>query len=107
LVVGKRVYCGSGTDRDLDKTEQPETAVFCLDADTGNEIWKVTTTVSGTTEPLAAWGKPVVQGDRAYFVLGNRNDSVGTQFTPAGGVLCVSTADGSVVWRHDLPNGVL
>jgi outer membrane protein assembly factor BamB len=107
VVVGKRVYCGSGTDRDLEAKDQPETAVFCLDANTGKEVWKVPTTVPGKSEPLAAWGKPHVEGDRAYFVLGNKADGAGTQFSAAGAVLCVATADGAVLWRHDLPEAVI
>jgi outer membrane protein assembly factor BamB len=100
LVVGQRVYCGAGVDRDLKGPQ--ETAIFCLDAQTGDEVWRVTT-------DLPAWGKPFVSGGRAIFPLGNGDSSkpVGPPDKPAGAVVCVSAEDGKPIWRYDVPDGVL
>ncbi|HEX5273461.1 MAG TPA: PQQ-binding-like beta-propeller repeat protein [Gemmataceae bacterium] len=100
LVVGQRVYCGAGVDRNLKGPQ--ETAIFCLDAETGEEVWRVKT-------DLPAWGKPFVSGDRAFFPLGNGDSSkpVSPPAKPAGAVLCVSAADGQQVWRFDVGDGVL
>ena len=76
LVVGKRVYCGSGVDRDIDSPQ--ETAIFCLDAATGQEVWRVKTN-------LPCWGKPFVSGGQAFFPLGNGDvvNPVAPPSTPA------------------------
>jgi outer membrane protein assembly factor BamB len=100
IVVGKRVYCGVGVDRDVKGPQ--ETAIFCLDAETGEEVWRVKT-------DLPAWGKPFVSGERAFFPLGNGDSAkpVSPPAKPAGAILCVSTADGKEVWRYDVGDGVL
>jgi outer membrane protein assembly factor BamB len=100
LVVGKRVYCGVGIDRDVKGPQ--ETAIFCLDAETGEEVWRVKT-------DLPAWGKPFVSGEQAFFPLGNGDSSkpVSPPDHPAGAMLCVSAADGKPIWRYDVGDGVL
>jgi outer membrane protein assembly factor BamB len=99
-VVGKRLYCGSGVDRDIDGPQ--ETAIFCLDADTGKEVWRVKT-------DLPAWGKPFVADEQAFFPLGNGDgvNPVEPPGKPAGAVVCVSPRDGKQLWRIDVGDGVL
>lgn len=98
LVVDNRVYIGSGVDRN--RPQDPgETALFCLDADTGKQVWKVPV-------DLPCWGAAALGGDRVYFPLGN-----GDVFTdapkPGGAVVCLSAVNGRQRWRQDVPNGVL
>jgi outer membrane protein assembly factor BamB len=97
-IVGKRVFCGSGVDRDKEEGKQGETAIFCLDAETGNELWKVTV-------DLPVWGSPCAFGDQVFYGLGN-GDALTSAPNPAGAVLC-ATADGRQLWRCDVPDGVL
>jgi outer membrane protein assembly factor BamB len=100
VVVGRHVYCGSGVDRDIEGSQ--ETAIFCLDADTGRPVWRVPTN-------LPAWGKPVVSDGQAFFPLGNGDvmKSAEPPEKPAGAVVCVSAADGKQAWRFDVPDGVI
>jgi outer membrane protein assembly factor BamB len=102
VVIGKRVYCGSGVDRDLDIGLPQVTTVFCLDADTGEVVWRNKT-------PLPAWGRPVVAGDHVLFPLGNGDafNSAEAPAKPAGAVLCLSAKDGQELWRFDVPDGVI
>jgi outer membrane protein assembly factor BamB len=98
VVVGGRLYVGSGVDRN--SPEDPgETAVFCLDADTGGLVWKVPVS-------LPAWGAPAVAGDRVYFGLGN-GDVFTEADAPAGTMLCLDVKDGRKVWEVKVPGGVL
>ncbi len=99
VIVGKRVFCGSGVDRDKEEGKQGETAIFCLDAETGNELWKVTV-------DLPVWGSPRAFGDQVFFGLGN-GDALTSAPNPAGAILCVTAADGRQLWRCDVPDGVL
>jgi outer membrane protein assembly factor BamB len=100
VVVGRRVYAGSGVDRDADGPQ--ETAAFCLDADTGQEVWRVVT-------DLPIWGRPAVSGEQAFFPLGNGDiaNSVEPPAKPAGAVLCLSSESGKQQWRFDVGDGVL
>ncbi len=98
-IIGKRVFCGSGVDRDKEDGKQGETAVFCLDAETGNELWKIAV-------DLPVWGSPCTFGDQVFYGLGN-GDALTSAPNPAGALLCVAAADGRQLWRCDVPDGVL
>jgi len=110
VAVGGRVYCGSGVDRDLKdaddeeakKKKELERAIFCLNAATGDEFWRVKT-------DLPAWGKPFVEGEQVFFPLGNGDAEkpVEPPEKPAGAIVCVSANDGKQVWRYDVSDGVL
>jgi outer membrane protein assembly factor BamB len=98
VVVGKRLYVGSGVDRN--HPDNPgETAVFCLDADTGKLVWKVKT-------DLPSWGAPAAAGGQVFFGLGN-GDIFTDATKPAGAMLCLDAGTGKQQWRTDVPNGVL
>jgi outer membrane protein assembly factor BamB len=94
VVVSDRVYAGCGIG-----DEHKTTALFCLDAKTGQPRWRVNT-------ELPVWGRPVVTGDFVYAGTGNGrlNES---DAHPAGAVLCLRAADGDEVWKRKLPDGVL
>jgi outer membrane protein assembly factor BamB len=99
-VLGNRVYAGSAVDRNQ-KDDPGETAIFCLDIETGQPHWKHAT-------KLPAWAAPVLNGGHAFYALGNGDvfgDAVNQD--PAGAMLCVDLPSGKEVWRYDVPNGVL
>jgi outer membrane protein assembly factor BamB len=98
-IIGKRVFCGSGVDRDKEEGKQGETAIFCLDAESGNELWKITV-------DLPVWGSPCTFGDQVFYGLGN-GDALSSAPNPAGALLCVAATDGRQLWRCDVPDGVL
>jgi outer membrane protein assembly factor BamB len=97
-LAGDRLFAGSGVDRNR-KDDPGETAVFCLDADTGTLQWKIPT-------PLPVWAAPSIAGQHVYFGLGN-GDVFEDAAAPAGQVLCVDLATGKEAWHFDTPNGVL
>ncbi len=100
-VASGKVYCGSGVDRN-EKEDQGETAVFCLDADSGKLVWK-------TPVPLPCWGAPVIVAGKVYLGLGNGDvfNDAESPAKKAGQVICLDAATGKEVWRYDLPNGVI
>ncbi len=59
---------------------------FCLDADTGKELWK---TQIGPAQGDGPRSTPTVDGDRVYAL------------TRQGILACLKVADGSVVWQKD------
>jgi outer membrane protein assembly factor BamB len=100
LVVGRRVYGGSGVG-----DAYRDTVLFCLDADTGAEVWRLPT-------DLPVWGMPSVMGGHLYAGVGNGNflasaDQLDRPEKPAGAVLCLDAATGERLWRHDVGDGVL
>jgi outer membrane protein assembly factor BamB len=98
VVAGGRLFVGSGVDRNH-PDDPGETAVFCLEAASGRLLWKVPT-------DLPVWGEAVVAGEQVYVPLGN-GDVLQDASQPAGAVLCLEAASGRLLWRCDLPNGVL
>ncbi len=94
LVVGDRLYCGSGVG-DLHK----QTVLFCLETETGREQWRMPT-------DLPCWGKLAREGDHVYAGLGNGNFRESAD-TPAGAVLCLEAETGRRVWRYDAADSVL
>lgn len=88
-VAGGRVYVGSGPSR-----LNPALQVACLDAATGEPVWRVPT-------DLPAWGAPTLHDGRLYVGLGNGRLTEGAKppETPAGALLCLDPADGRTVWR--------
>lgn len=118
LVHGGLVLIGTGVDRNLRKQDLDpgETALLCLDARSGGLKWKIPV-------DLPCWAQPVVRVETdpdfpdqartiAYFAVGNGDilkdaDQYFAQDRNAGAILAVDVAAGKVLWRHDLPNGVL
>jgi outer membrane protein assembly factor BamB len=97
LVAGGRVYFGSGLSRRFRTT-----AVLCLNAADGAVVWYVPT-------DLPVWGAPVLHGNRLFVPLGNGRLTKGVDppEQPAGALLCLDAATGQMLWRRDLPDGVL
>jgi outer membrane protein assembly factor BamB len=97
-VAGKRVYCGTGIDR-LQKGDKGETAVFCLDADTGKLVWK-------TPVPYPVWSTPVVKDSFVYVTSGN-GDVFEDDKDPGGTLLCLDAEKGREKWRYKVNNGII
>lgn len=99
-VADGRVYAGSGYGR---------FAAFCLDANTGAELWK-------QPLPYRSFGNPLVSGDRVFFGIGTGrlSEDLNSEVEPGvppereagGGILALSATNGETVWRHDLPRSV-
>ncbi|HTU22847.1 MAG TPA: PQQ-binding-like beta-propeller repeat protein [Gemmataceae bacterium] len=99
LVIDNRLYGGSGVG-DYHKA----TVLFCLNADTGEESWRMAV-------DLPVWGMPAVQGEYVFAGIGNGNflvsaDQLDNPEKPAGAVLCLERATGKRVWRYDVRDGV-
>jgi outer membrane protein assembly factor BamB len=89
VVVGKRLYAGSGYGL---------YRAFCLDAETGKPIWEVELN-------LPSFGAPRVAGEHVYYGTGN-GDFLKSEDHPAGALLCLEAATGRLVWRYDVPDAI-
>ncbi|MCI0640192.1 MAG: PQQ-binding-like beta-propeller repeat protein [Gemmataceae bacterium] len=100
-VVDNRVYIGTGIDRNRLDTDPGETALFCLDAQTGKQIWK-------TDTRLPAWGSPVFFKGQIYLGVGNGDVFEDAKHTaPRGAVYCFNADNGEEIWQYPLDNGVI
>jgi outer membrane protein assembly factor BamB len=100
LVIDNRLYGGSYVGDKYQDTE-----LFCLDTDTGEKHWRLPV-------DLSVAGMPAVQGECLYAPIGNGNFLVSADQSekpenPAGALLCVERATGKLVWRYDVPDGIL
>jgi outer membrane protein assembly factor BamB len=96
LVVGDRVYVGSGRG-----DKYSETVLMCLDADTGEQRWRIPTN-------LPVWGMAVLDAGRLFVGIGNGNFLASEDSAkPAGAVLCLDAATGKERWRKDVEDGIL
>jgi outer membrane protein assembly factor BamB len=89
-----KVFAGSGVG-DIYR----DTCLFCVDAATGKEEWRVPT-------DLPVWGSPVTSGKHVLYGLGNGN-FVESDARPAGALVCVEAQGGRRVWECKVPDGVL
>ncbi|HXG09894.1 MAG TPA: PQQ-binding-like beta-propeller repeat protein, partial [Gemmataceae bacterium] len=90
VVVDGRLYGGSGYGT---------YEVFCLDARTGNLVWRVPV-------DLPAFATPAATPDgRVVFGIGNGN-LLASAGTPAGALLCLDGRTGALLWRFDVGDGV-
>jgi outer membrane protein assembly factor BamB len=94
-IARERVFCSSGVNGEI-----ADTAYFCLDARTGREVWR-------RSSNLPVWGSSVVDGDRAYFGLGNHGYVVTDDVAPRGALLCVDADTGEPMWRYEAAGSVL
>lgn len=102
VAQGNRIYVGSGVSRAYRTTE-----VFCLDAESGQSIWRMPVDLPAWGTPLLVWDTPLGAWGRVVFGLGNGNLLQSDPNKPAGAVLCLEAETGKRVWRRDLPDGVL
>ncbi len=99
-VVGKRVYFGSGVDRN-EKKDKGETSAFCLEADTGKQIWKA-------AMPYPVWSTPIVKDGFVYISTGNGDvyDDAQPPDKPGGALVCLDDK-GEKKWTFDVLNGII
>src|SRR5262249_47850346 len=90
-----KVYAGSGVG-DVYR----DTCLFCVDAATGKEEWRVPT-------DLPVWGSPVCSGKHVFYGLGNGNFVESDARQPGGGLMCVGVHGGRGVWGGKGPEGGL
>ena len=100
-VVGDRLYCATGIDRN-EPTDKGETAAFCLDAATGTFIWK-------TEVPYPVWSTPIVKDGVVFLSTGNGDvfDDAKAPEVPGGALLCLNADTGKEQWRVTVPNGII
>jgi outer membrane protein assembly factor BamB len=63
--------------------------LFCLDADTGKEIWKANLGPASGIGPAGPRCTPTVDGERVYGI------------SPQGKLSCLKVADGAIIWQKD------
>lgn len=117
VVWQNRVYVGLGMGG---------TAICCLDADTGEELWRVRT-------PYPVFGPPTIAGERLFVGMGNGNfvesaevaranelqrmrasgaseaelTEASRRLAPAGEVWALDPVRGDVLWKFQLERTVL
>jgi len=101
LIVGDKLYCASGVDRNQAK-DKGETTVFCIDAANGKQLWKA-------PAPYPVWSKPIVKDGFAYISTGNGDvfDDAQPPDVPGGALLCLDADTGKEKWRFKTPNGII
>lgn len=86
---GPAVANGQVYITDYDRTQRSE-RIFCLDANSGQEVWKhVYRTNYTVSYPAGPRSTPVVDGNRVYTI-----GAMGQMF-------CLNTADGAIIWQKD------
>jgi len=88
-VAGNRVFGGSGYNSN---------AIFCLDANNGQVVWK-------KPVDLPCFASPTPTGDHVIFGLGN-GDFINSDENPAGAILCVQAKTGDLVWPFKVADAV-
>jgi outer membrane protein assembly factor BamB len=96
FVAEGRLYFGSGASRRF-----RESYVVCLDAKTGEAIWRTPVT-------LPAWGPPVIANGRVFVGCGNGRlmEPAQAPEKPAGSLLCLNAVNGELLWTFPVPDAV-
>lgn len=89
-VAGDCLFAGTGYGRAYE--------AFCLNAATGEAVWRVKV-------DLPVWGSPAVADGRVFLGLGN-GDLENRAERPAGALLCLRADTGAEVWRWDVAAAV-
>ncbi|HXX94291.1 MAG TPA: PQQ-binding-like beta-propeller repeat protein [Planctomycetota bacterium] len=97
LVTGGRVYAASAY---LDKEQQGDRALFCLNAADGAQVWKA---------PLRynAWAGATLAGDKLLVPCSTIRYDPKEIPAAKGEIVALKVADGTVAWRKDTSGAVL
>ena len=87
VVAGGRLYVGIGNGNFMDSDDKPAGAVLCLDAATGDKVWR-------HDVPDGVLVRVAVDHDCVYFSSRDQN------------CYCLDRADGRVLWKKDLGSPV-
>lgn len=96
-VVGDKVIVASAF---LDKEKVGDRAVFCLKADTGEEVWRAALGVN-------PWGGPSVEGDTVVVTGSSIPYDPKLLKGAKGEVAAFDLAKGTPKWKKEVPGGVL
>jgi outer membrane protein assembly factor BamB len=101
VIAGNRLYCATGVDRET-TIDKCESAVFCLDASTGEEIWR-------TPAPYAVWSTPILKDGKLFITSGNGDvyENAKAPEIPGGAIQCLNAEDGKELWSKPFENGVI
>jgi outer membrane protein assembly factor BamB len=94
-----RVYGGSGYKPEYVKDQGKINTIFCLDLNTGDEVWKERVEDS-------VYGSPLVFDQRVFFGTGNSTYSE-TFASKRSGILCRDAATGKFIWDRQLAENVI
>lgn len=96
FLANGRLYFGTGASRRF-----KQSYVVCLDAKTGDQVWR-------TRVPLPAWGPPVVADGKVFVGTGNGrlHESAKSPETPAGAMTCFDAKTGEQLWTFPLSDAV-
>jgi outer membrane protein assembly factor BamB len=96
-VVGAKVLASSAF---LDKEKVGDRALFCLDAKSGNVLWRA---------PLKynPWGGPSVQGDTVIVSGGSIGYDTRALKGAKGFIAAFDLADGKPKWTKEVPGGIV
>ncbi len=89
-----RLFVGAGIG-DVHRT----TALLCLEAGTGQPLWRVATAHS-------IWGKPLIRERYVYFGTGNGRLNEAAD-RPEGEIHCLEARSGASRWQQRLPDAIL
>ena len=98
-IANGRVYAGSGYKPDYVKDDGKINRIFCLDLNTGDEVW------SERVED-AVYGSPLVHDGKVFFGTGNSTYSE-KHPSQRPGILCRDAVTGDEVWNRILPECVM
>jgi len=95
--VGGKIVVASAF---LDKEKVGDRAVYCLNADTGETVWRTPLTYN-------PWGGASIVGNTA--IVGTSTISFDTKLVKGakGEVMAIDMKDGSVRWKKEFPGGIL
>ena len=99
IVANGRVYAGSGYKPEYISKNGKINTIFCLDLNTGAEIW------SDRVDD-AVYGSPLADENRIYFGTGNSTYSETFPSTRPG-ILCRDATTGGEIWYCRLPENVM
>ncbi|MCE9531857.1 MAG: PQQ-like beta-propeller repeat protein [Planctomycetes bacterium] len=100
MIANGKVYGGSGYKPDYVSNDGKINTIFCLDLNTGKEVWPPERVDD------AAYCSPLVHDGMVFYGTGNStyNETIPSK---RPGILCRDAATGKVIWDRVLPENVM